>query len=128
MAAGCADQYEDSDDYVFSIQGYDPCHFFNFDETYTIKYKLTCRALNLDNRALEGGYPEQLGFEYVDLLDAPSINANFIPFDQWPSPGGFEYLAENPLTGYKLTRDEPLTFAFDFRDWLYLSNYKRFTV
>ena len=38
----------------------------------------------------------------------------------------FSYVAVNAQTGYKLTRDEPMTFAFDFRDWLYLSNFERF--
>ena len=103
MAAGCSDQYEDSDDYVYSIQGYDPCHFFDFDEKTTIKYRLTCRAMNAENRALETGYPERVGFEYIDLVDAPSTLANPITLEEVPAPGPIVYVAENPVTGYKLT-------------------------
>lgn len=81
--------------------------------------------MSLDNRALETGYPERLGFEYVDLVDAPSTSANPITLEQVPSPGPITYVAENAVTGYKLTQNEALSFAFDFRDWLYLSNYHR---
>lgn len=33
----------DSEDYVFSIAGYDPCNFYDFDnDTITISYRLQC--------------------------------------------------------------------------------------
>jgi len=36
---GC--KYPNSEDYVFSISGYDPCNFYDFDnETITIHYRL----------------------------------------------------------------------------------------
>jgi hypothetical protein len=34
---------KDSEDYVFSISGFDPCNYYDFDnETITIKYNLSC--------------------------------------------------------------------------------------
>ena len=46
MAKGCRDQNEDSDDYVYSIHGYDPCHKVDFSKTYKMKYKLVCKDVN----------------------------------------------------------------------------------
>lgn len=54
---GC--NFKDSEEYVFSISGYDPCNYYDFDnEIITIRYMLQC------------GVPPKsgLGFEYQDLV------------------------------------------------------------
>lgn len=82
LAAGCSEQFEDSDYYVYSIQGYDPCYFFNLEKKTTIKYKLTCQAINSNFEVIEGGHPEGLGFKYSDILDPALIDTDvFITAD-----------------------------------------------
>ena len=36
----------DTDDYVHSIEGFNPCYFFDFSKKYQFKFKLDCRHLN----------------------------------------------------------------------------------
>jgi hypothetical protein len=42
MSKPCSDDPEnvDSEYYVYSIQGFDPCHKFDFERSYKIKFKL----------------------------------------------------------------------------------------
>ena len=46
---GCKDDYEDSEYYMYSIQGFDPCHFYDFSKEYTFQYKLKCMAVNAES-------------------------------------------------------------------------------
>ena len=68
---GCKDQYEDSDFYVYSIQGFDPCHFYDFSKEYTFQYQLKCMAVNSQSKVVENGHQEGLGYEYADLNEDP---------------------------------------------------------
>ena len=38
----------DSMDYLFSIEGFAPCWYFDFTKSYDIKYKLNCKAIGVD--------------------------------------------------------------------------------
>ena len=64
---GCQGQYEDSDYYVYSIQGFDPCNFFDFDKTTNISFKLDCRPVDSKGVVLKSGHVEGLGYDYQDV-------------------------------------------------------------
>ena len=61
---GCQGQYEDSDYYVYSIQGFDPCNFFDFEKTTNISFKLDCRPVDTKGIVLKKGHVEGLGYDY----------------------------------------------------------------
>ena len=42
---GCKNK-TDTDFYHYSIEGYDPCKFYDFDKNYTMKFKINCRPIN----------------------------------------------------------------------------------
>jgi hypothetical protein len=67
LAAGC--NYEDSDQYVYSIPGYDPCNFYDFSKKYTIKFRLICKPSNAQNYVLTDVHPEGPGYAYKNVLD-----------------------------------------------------------
>jgi hypothetical protein len=49
-----------------SVQGFDPCFFFDFSSSYIFKYKLACKSINaLGLVALE---PFSIGYHYKDLI------------------------------------------------------------
>jgi hypothetical protein len=52
---GCKDK-ADSDYYVYSIQGFDPCFYFDFSKSYTMKYLLQCRPVNEKGVVLPEGH------------------------------------------------------------------------
>jgi len=57
---GCREGKTDSDYYVYSIQGYDPCNFVDFDSenSYNIKFILDCRDINDLAIVKENGHSE----------------------------------------------------------------------
>ena len=111
---GCKDEYPDSDYYLYSIQGFDPCHHFDFTKKQEIKFKLNCLPLTEDGVVKEAGHVEKLGFDYVDIIkqEKPKVK--------------FEYAAFNNKTNLKVNKDDYLLFSFDFRDWKYLTNVQQF--
>lgn len=67
---GCKDK-ADSDYYVYSIPGFDPCYFYDFSQTYTFKYLLQCRPMQMNDLVSPDGHPEGLGYGYVDVIQGP---------------------------------------------------------
>ena len=75
---GCKDKFEDSEFYVYSIQGYDPCHFYDFSKKYTFEYELKCLAVNDRMQVVEGGHKAGLGFPYADLNKEPEVDLELL--------------------------------------------------
>ena len=42
---GCPER-PDTPYYLYSVPGYDPCHFFNFSRSYKMKYLIECRSID----------------------------------------------------------------------------------
>lgn len=74
----------DSDYYVYSIQGFDPCFFYDFTQQYEFKYLLNCKPID-DNGVVEPkGHAERLGYNYADVVEMPTLQ-----------PSDFTYAAVN---------------------------------
>ena len=107
---------------MYSIQGYDPCNYFDFNGKTTIKYKLVCKAINRAKEVIEGGHPEGIQYLYRDVFDpSKPANNNTVNILAVEPPSPFKYAAVNKQTGYKVSNGETLGFAFEFRDWKYLT-------
>ena len=63
----CQVKREDTLNYVFSIPGFDPCFYFDFEKTYTLEFMLNCRVLN--HRGLVEMSDTGVGYEYEDVLE-----------------------------------------------------------
>lgn len=59
----------DTDDFVHSIEGYNPCFFFDFNKKYQFKFKLDCRHLN--SQGLVQVDPFAVGYRYLDVIKPP---------------------------------------------------------
>lgn len=57
---------------MYSIHGYDPCYFLDFNKNYTFKYKLICKLL--DENGLVDVKPESTGIKYIDIKIPPNIS------------------------------------------------------
>lgn len=114
MAGGCPGAV-DSDEYVYSIKGYDPCHEVDFNKQFEIEYNVTCRDVDKDAMVIEGGHKEGYGYNYSDIV---SIDQTMLkPFD---------YKVVNEKTGLKMLEYPDIDFIFDFKDFKYLSHQTRF--
>ena len=90
-----------------SVEGYDPCFFFDFSSAYVFKYKLNCKSINA--KGLVQLEPFSVGYHYKDLITS-------IPtFESLPN-----------ATKTPSISNKQLTLTFDFRDWKFLSNTQRF--
>ena len=107
----------DSDYYVYSIQGFDPCHKFDFNRSYTIKFRLQCQMVDKDGYLEPEPPKEELGYKYEDVISIKQTEAT-----------DYEYLVDDKKTGMVLSKGTELTMNFDFRDWKYLSNMIRSTL
>ena len=58
---GCKDK-PDSDFYVYSISGFDPCNFYDFTKKNTFKFLLNCKPINEKEVVLANGHEEGLGY------------------------------------------------------------------
>jgi hypothetical protein len=59
-----------------SVEGFDPCFFFDFSSTYTFKYKLSCKSINA--KGLISLEPSSIGSHYSDLTTSiPSFKSLF---------------------------------------------------
>jgi hypothetical protein len=67
---GCADKFEDSAYYLYSIPGFSPCFWFDFDTVVPMKYMLKCMA----NDANMINEEEVTGYEYRDVVSPPEYN------------------------------------------------------
>jgi hypothetical protein len=65
---GCKDR-PDSDYYVYSIQGFDPCTYYDFSKNLTVKFLLNCRPIDTNSVVFENGHPEGRGYEYTDFIN-----------------------------------------------------------
>lgn len=103
--------YPDSEYYIYSIHGYDPCYFLDFTTTYDVHYILTCAPTDIEGYLTE--WSEGLGAEYRDVTEMPS----------WDN---YTYAVHNEETGYKALTATSTTVNIDVRDMKWLSQYKRF--
>lgn len=114
LKAGCKDAVN-SDDFMYSIKGYESCHEFDPNGDMEVEFNLTCRAVNEDDIAIPGGHPEGLGYKYKDLVSFD--NSSLVPFD---------YKTRNPYTNTSIFGEVDMDFMFDLRDFKYLSELTRF--
>jgi len=82
-----------------------------------MKYLLNCRPVNNTGIVLTQGHKEGLGYEYVDMVDEPTL----------PQGAAFEYGAVNNVTNFYVDKNTNYTVAVDFRDFYYMTNFKRFS-
>jgi len=104
---GCREK-PDTPYYLYSVPGYDPCHFFDFSKSYEIKYKLECRTIS-DTGLVNIQESEMTGYEYRDVTRQAAYNP-------------FQYVATNPETSFGVMEGEDVQVRFGIRDWKYLSN------
>ena len=107
LAKGCADK-EDTPYYLYSIPGFSPCYFFDFNASYNFGYKLRCKYLNETGEMAPVTYGETTGYQYRDVVSVPKYNE-------------FKYLAQNPETMYSVMEVPKITLQFEFFDMKYLS-------
>ena len=60
LKAGCTGS--DSDEFVYSIKGFDACHEIDLEADFDIEYNLTCRGVDDDEKVVLGGHKEGLGY------------------------------------------------------------------
>lgn len=109
----CADEHEDSFYYLYSIPGFSPCFWYNFNESIQVGFEVNCQqvtenGLTTNNRAPKVGYP------YRDVIRQPSANQ-------------LSQVSSSPETEFTV-ESSPVNVYFDFRDMKYLSVKKRFQV
>ena len=71
FSAGCSD-LPDSDYYMYSLQGYAPCFFFDFTATYDITIQLNCLLINSNGVAVPNEV--SLGYLYRDIVEMPVVD------------------------------------------------------
>lgn len=109
--AGCENEYEDSFYYLYSIPGFTPCFWHNFNSSIELSFEIHCQqvqenGLTTTNRAPKVGYP------YRDVIREPNVTI----LSQVSSLPEIEFTVEQV----------PVNIFFDFRDMKYISNKKRF--
>jgi len=107
---GCEDKFEDSFYYLYSIPGFSPCFWYNFNETVDVTYEVHCQqvtdmGLTTTNKSPKVGYP------YRDVVKEPNMNT-------------LSQVSSQPETEFAID-DDTATVCFDFRDMKYLSAKKR---
>lgn len=98
MAKGCANKTS-SDYYLYTISGFDPCHFFDFSSKTTIKYNLQCRNVDSKRLVIEDGHPEGVRYDYQDVVLANGTN---ITASSLKPSEPFKYGAVNNETNFKV--------------------------
>lgn len=117
MSAGC--NGTDSDEYVYSIKGYDPCHEIDFSKQHNLEYNLTCKDVDDDGKVIIGGHPEGLGYEYSNLMSISNSSLQKLK--------PFNYTVVNKYTNMSLLENADIDFVFDVRDFKYMSHIERYT-
>ena len=105
----------DSEAYVYSIKGFDPCFKYDFTTSTTMNYLLQCRAINTKGVVKPDGHKEGVGYSYENVVRTPTFEES-----------QFKYAAVNNKTDMKVMPGEKITVTVDFRDWKYLSDIIRF--
>lgn len=91
----------DSAYYMYSLQGYAPCEYFDFSAELTVEVYLNCQlAIFPEPDTNTTNVTATVGFEYRDVISAP--------------------VAANTLAATSFT--DELTLNFNIRDFRYLSN------
>ena len=85
--------------------GFEPCWFFDFTKSYTLKFKLNCKAL--DHTGQTDLKEMNVGYSYQDVIS-------------------IEPVEESAAAPPHIARDRAIV-SLEFRDWKWLSNFKRFT-
>ena len=84
----------------------------------------------MNGTVLLQGFDEKIGYEYYDVITSDSTLeiTNFIyNLDGIRPLKKFNYVVENNATKFKVNYGDTISFAFDFRDWKYLTNFRRFS-
>lgn len=114
LRGGCNEP--DTDDYVHSIKGFDPCHEMDMTQSFNLEYNVTCKDVDDNDKVVPGGHPEGLGYAYSNLVETD--NSTIVPFN-------YSHVSKDiKLNGFE-TFD--MDFVFDVRDFKYLSNIERFS-
>ena len=58
----------DSEAYVYSIKGFDPCFKYDFTSKTVMSYKLQCRPINSKGIVREDGHKEGIGYKYENII------------------------------------------------------------
>lgn len=114
MKAGC--NGTDSNDFVYSIKGYEACHEIDLDKDFEIEFNITCRGVDDNEQVVLGGHQEGIGYKYSDVVEVD--NSTLKPF---------AYSTRNKWTNTTIFGEFDLDFSFDVRDFKYLSHMKRFS-
>ena len=91
---------------------------------------IICKPIDVNGTVLKQGFDEKIGYEYYDVITPGSTldKPNFIyNLDVIRPLNKFDYVVENNVTKFKVNYGDTISFAFDFRDWKYLSNFRRFS-
>jgi len=91
---------------------------------------IVCKPIDVNGTVLPQGFDEKIGYEYYDVVTPASTlkNPSFIyNLDVIRPLNKFNYALENNATKFKVNYGDTISFAFDFRDWKYLSNFRRFS-
>ena len=91
---------------------------------------IICKPIDANGTVLPQGFIEKIGYEYYDVIKPGSTleTPNFIyNLDGIRPLEKFNYVVENNATKFKVNYADTISFAFDFRDWKYLTNFRRFS-
>ena len=91
---------------------------------------IICKPIDANGTVLPQGFIEKIGYEYYDVIKPGSTleTPNFINnLDGIRPLEKFDYVVENNATKFKVNYGDTISFAFDFRDWKYLTNFRRFS-
>jgi hypothetical protein len=97
---------------MYSIHGYDPCYFIDFNSQYDVKFLLNCQNIDLTGTYDASG--ENIGYQYRDVVSTdplPVINYQYV----------------NEANNFKLNASDTLMVTIDIRDMKWLSTYARFS-
>lgn len=108
----CRANRNDSDEYMYSIRGYDPCFFFNFSLSYEFRFKLECKYL--DSTGLVAIHPYSLGYKYEDVIGKLEYDRERFDFDT------------NEAVKMRVKNSTRILVAIDFYNWKWISKFKRF--
>ena len=71
--AGCEGKFEDSFYYLYSVPGFSPCFWNNFNESLEVTFEVNCQQINATGMMSNSRDP-QVGYPYRDVIRAPSLN------------------------------------------------------
>lgn len=87
------DHIPDSEYYLYSLKGYQPCYFLDFTKSYEVKFRLVCQVLN--EQGFSDISTQNLGYTYRDVIE----KENSVQSD-------FQYIATNADTKFNILKPE----------------------